>query len=136
MPSAIPGIRRYPYADYPLTYANVTGAEVHDDGEIYAAAMWRLRELWIQNIGATDSLFDHFVDGMNYTPSTPTYEQMRDGMLDAIAATAGGDVATRCALVWQAFAQYGIGYGASGVVSRRGTVKITPSSTALGDCSH
>ena len=31
------GIRRYPYDDYPLTYGDVTGAEVHNDGEIYAA---------------------------------------------------------------------------------------------------
>ena len=29
------GIRRSPYGSYPLTYANVTGAEVHNDGEIF-----------------------------------------------------------------------------------------------------
>ena len=80
-------------------------------------------------------MFDHFVDGMNYTPSTPAYEQMRNGMLDSINAT-GGDAAARCTLVWQAFAQFGIGDGASGVVSRRGTVTITPSPTARADCMH
>ena len=36
------GIRRFPYAGYPLTYANVSGAEVHDDGEIYGAIVWSL----------------------------------------------------------------------------------------------
>jgi len=38
------GIRRYRYAAYPLGYGDVNGSEVHADGEIYAAAMWRLRE--------------------------------------------------------------------------------------------
>ena len=38
--------RRAPYADYPLTYSAVTGAEVHNDGEIYAAIVWRLIELF------------------------------------------------------------------------------------------
>jgi len=59
------GIRRAPYASYPNTYSDVTGAEVHNDGEIYAAAMWRLHELFVQ-AGMTDSdLLDLFVDGMN-----------------------------------------------------------------------
>jgi extracellular elastinolytic metalloproteinase len=130
------GIRRQRYAGYVGTYADVTGAEVHNDGEIYAAAMWKLRQLWIDKGWPTDTLFDHFVDGMNYTPSTPAYEQMRNGMLDSIAATGGTDAATRCALVWQAFAQFGIGDGASGVVSHRGAVTITPSMATRADCSH
>ena len=40
------GIRRFPYAGYPLTYGAVTGQEVHNDGEIYAAVVWRLIELF------------------------------------------------------------------------------------------
>lgn len=130
------GIRRYPYGGYPLTYAAVTGAEVHNDGEIYAGAMWRLRELWLASGRTNDQLFDHFVDGMNYTPPTPAFEHMRNGMLDSIAATAGTDATARCVLVWQAFAQYGIGDGASGVVSRRGAVTITPSTVARSNCTH
>jgi hypothetical protein len=31
-------------------------------------------------------LFDDIVDGMNFTPAGPTYEQMRDGILAAVAA--------------------------------------------------
>ena len=129
------GIRRQRYAGYVGTYADVTGAEVHNDGEIYAAAMWKLRQLWIDSGRPTDTLFDHFVDGMNYTPSTPAYEQMRNGLLDSIDAT-GGDAAARCALVWQAFAAFGIGDGASGVVSRRGTVTIKPSIGIRTNCTH
>ena len=130
------GIRRAPYSGYPLKYSNVTGAEVHNDGEIYAAAMWHLRELWVTSGRATDLLFDHFVDGMNYTPSTPAFEHMRNGMLEAIAATAGGDAVARCTLVWQAFADYEIGDGASGTVLTSTTVAITPSTATRSDCTH
>lgn len=129
------GIRRYRYEGYPLTYANVTGASVHNDGEIYAAAMWRLRSLWLASGRSNDSLFDHFVGGMNYTAPGPAFEDMRNGLLDDIAASGATDAAQRCALVWQAFAQFGIGDGASGVVSGS-TVSIIPSTAARSDCSH
>jgi hypothetical protein len=130
------GIRRFRYAGYPQTYANVNGAEVHADGEIYAAAMWRLRELWLASGRSNDMLFGHFVDGMNYTPSTPKFEHMRNGMLDAINATAGVDAIARCTLVWQAFAQYGIGDGAVGTVVNSTTVTVSPSSVARSNCTH
>ncbi len=129
------GIRRYRYTGYPLTYSNVKGAEVHDDGEVYAAAMWRLRELWLGSGRSADALFDAFVDGMNYTAPTPTFEAMRNGMLDSIAATAGGDAHARCALVWDAFAQFGIGDGARAVVGST-TISVTPSTARRGDCTH
>jgi hypothetical protein len=130
------GIRRYPYAGYPLTYANVTGAEVHNDGEIYAAAMWRLRELWLASNRTNDALFKVFVDGMNYTPSTPAFEHMRNGMLDSINHSNPGDAAAQCALVWQAFGQYGIGDGAKGVVNSSTSVTITPLTATRADCTH
>src|SRR6185436_18130651 len=38
------GIRRAPYDNYTLTYSAVDGAEVHNDGEIWAAAVWRVKE--------------------------------------------------------------------------------------------
>lgn len=43
-----------------FTINAVTGADVHDDGEIYAAAGY-----------SNDTLMDLFVDGMNYTPAFP-----------------------------------------------------------------
>ncbi|HEY9240198.1 MAG TPA: M36 family metallopeptidase, partial [Burkholderiaceae bacterium] len=133
------GIRRARYAGYSRTYADVTGAEVHDDGEIYAAAMWRLRELWLAE-RSNDTLFTAFVDGMNYTPPKPAFENMRDGMLDSIFATrtviGDAEAAARCALVWQAFAQFGIGVGAKGVQTSTTTVTITPSNTARTDCTN
>jgi extracellular elastinolytic metalloproteinase len=90
------GIRRFPYDHYPNTYGRVTGAEVHADGEIYAAIGWSLFKLFA---GRKDALFGYLVDGMNYTPAQPTFEQMRDGILASVAN--GGNPADEC-LVWQA----------------------------------
>src|SRR6185503_10831661 len=114
--------------DYPNTYSDVTGNEVHDDGEIYAAAMWRLLELYQANGLTSDDLYDDFVEGMDYTPSTPAFENMRDGML-----TAATD-ATRDCLIWRAFAQYGIGQGAKGVIAKGGRLTVTESFVVPATC--
>ena len=103
------GIRRYPYAGYPLTYGSVTGESVHQDGEIYAATIWRLWELWQAAGLSKDLLLDYIVGGMNFTPARPAFEDMRDGILAAIS-----DPAHQC-IVWDAFSRFGIGDGASGV---------------------
>ena len=118
------GIRRYPYTNYPLTYGDVTGSSVHADGEIYAATMWHLKQLFNAAGLSTELLFAYMVDGMNYTPAGPAYEDMRDGILSAVT-----DPAHEC-LVWQAFAKFGIGVGADGRLSCKGlrcTVSITES---------
>jgi extracellular elastinolytic metalloproteinase len=123
------GIRRAPYAGYPRTYKNVTGAEVHNDGEIYAAVIWRLIELFGDD--RRNELFRYVVDGMNFTPSTPAYEDMRDGIL---ASVANGPKQTDCNLVWQAFAQFGIGVGAQGTVTADG-VQIIESFQVPDNCA-
>jgi extracellular elastinolytic metalloproteinase len=126
------GIRRYPYTNYPLKYGDVTGSSVHNDGEIYAAAMWKLRELWMASGRSEDALFDLVIDGMNYTPSRPAYETMRDGIL-----TAAETEAEDC-VVWNAFAQLGIGVGAKGTESCtifRCTASVTPSTAVPSACS-
>jgi extracellular elastinolytic metalloproteinase len=108
------GIRRYPYTNYPLTYGDVTGGSVHNDGEIYAATMWKLLELWEDAGHSQDELFDYVVDGMNFTPAGPAYEDMRDGILASVPTQA------QDCIVWRAFAQFGIGEGADGTASCRG----------------
>ena len=122
------GIRRYPYQNYPLTYKDATSGEVHNDGEIYAAAMWRVLENYVAAGLTADDLFGDFVGGMNFTPSTPAFEHMRDGMLQSAAGTG------RECLIWRGFAATGIGVGAKGTVSRRGTVTITESFTLPANC--
>ena len=105
------GIRRYRYEGYPLTYGNATGSSVHNDGEIYAATMWKLRTLWLGAGYTMDSLWDYVIDGMNYTPANPEYEEMRDGILAAMPTQA------QDCLVWDAFSQFGIGVNAAGTDS-------------------
>lgn len=124
------GIRRYRYDSYPFTYGHVTGAGVHNDGEIYAAIVWRMMELFGPSQRAT--LFRYVVDGMNYTLSTPTYEKMRDGILMSVQLSA---TPSNCSLVWQAFAQYGVGVGALGVVNSPSSVTITESFSVPASCN-
>jgi extracellular elastinolytic metalloproteinase len=100
------GIRTAPYHNYPRTYKSFAGTEVHLDGEIYGAIGWRLGELFSENGLTTGELLDYVVDGMNYTPANPKFEQMRDGILQA--APIGVDC-----LIWRGFAKYGVGVGAS-----------------------
>jgi hypothetical protein len=69
---------------------------------------------------------------MNYTPSTPAFENMRDGIL---ASVANGATPGDCSLVWQAFADFGVGVGAQGVVNGDGSVTVTESFTAPASCS-
>jgi extracellular elastinolytic metalloproteinase len=124
------GIRRDPYAGYPRTYGDVTGLQVHADGEIYAAVIWRLIELFTQETLPIATLFDYFVDGMNFTPATPAYEDMRDGILQSVANSLSG----HDCLVWEAFAQFGIGVGADGAVNGS-AVTITESFDVPAMCT-
>lgn len=102
------GLRSQPYANYTRTYGDIVGEQVHFDGEVYGAIGWRL---W-QNFEAAgrdaDDVLAILVNGMNYTPQQPRYEDMRDGILAPLT-----DVADRCR-VWEAFAHYGVGVGARG----------------------
>jgi extracellular elastinolytic metalloproteinase len=137
------GIRSARYTGYTRTYGDFSGSSVHFNGEIYAATMWKLRELWLAKYGAgaMDDLLTHVVDGMNYTPSGPAFEDMRDGILSSITNEAGPDAAAKSAarcVVWDAFSQFGIGAGADGQASCnvfRCTVNIAESFAKPSECS-
>jgi extracellular elastinolytic metalloproteinase len=126
------GIRTEPYATYSRTYADFGGTEVHFDGEIYGAIGWRLNELFNGNSRTTSDLLDDLVGGMNYTPSTPTFEEMRDGILAYVEAE--GSSSNDTCLVWQAFADYGVGVGAKAVIHGP-KVKITESFALPAECA-
>ena len=121
------GIRRHPYSNYPLTYGDVTGAEVHDDGEVFAAIVYDLKQRF--GTAKLNTLFNYYVDGMNFTPATPMFENMRDGMLES----AKGSAADSC-LIWQSFAKFGVGVGAKASISRRGAVTIAESFAFPASC--
>jgi extracellular elastinolytic metalloproteinase len=113
------GIRTAPYDNFPRTYGSVTGSEVHFDGEIYGAIGWKLLQLYqAGGLTSTDLLRD-VVQGMRFTPAAPNFQQMRDGIL---AATTTNDCK-----VWTAFAQYGVGNGATSTVSGSGVITVTES---------
>jgi hypothetical protein len=79
--------------------------------------MWKLRSLWLAAGLSEDTLWDRMINGMNFTPSRPAYEDMRDGILAAIDAANSSDVVKERCQLWTAFAQFGIGQGADGTES-------------------
>ncbi len=123
------GIRSEPYANYSRTYGDFSSTGEHFDGEIYAAIVWRLWQNFQAATITQDQLLTYLVQGMNATPATPSFEDMRDGILVAT----GGDAEHSC-LVWEAFAHYGVGVGASATVSRRGIVSVVESTTVPPEC--
>ena len=125
------GIRSLPYDAYNRTYGDVDGsAGVHMDGEVYAAIGWRLLEIY-QAAGLDKSvLLADLVDGMNYTPREPAYEDMRDGILDGLTASGNDE---RSCMIWDAFAEYGVGVGATGLAKGKAAI-VTESFDVPAGC--
>src|SRR6185436_11840258 len=106
------GIRRAAYTvpANPVhdSYADlgVGGFEVHRDGEVWAATLWDLR----QTSGA--AIADRLVlEGMKFTPCSPSFLNARDGILQADQSINGN--ANRCT-IWTVFARHGMGFSATG----------------------
>ena len=127
---AIHWILTAPYTNYGRTYGDVAGTQIHFDGEVYAAIGSRSGKIFQANGLTKDDLLDYLVDGMNFTPAGPTLKEMRDGILQSVANSNPGH---EC-LVWEAFAQYGVGVGAQGTV-RGQKVIVTESFTKPAQCS-
>ena len=121
------GIRTFPYTNYPRTYGSFgdAGFEVHRDGEIYGAIGWRMFQTFQSQGISKDVLLDYIVDGMNFTPAGPSFEQMRDRILQSVANSGSG----RECLIWNAFAHYGVGVGATGQV--KGNIVVVHQSFVL-----
>src|SRR5262249_40875639 len=119
------GLRSAPYTNYPRTYGDVAGTEVHFDGEVYGAIGWLLWQIFQREGLDKELLLSYLVDGMNFTPAGPTFEEMRDGVLQAVDNSGSGH---EC-LIWEAFAHYGVGVGAVGKV--QGSSVIVQESFAL-----
>jgi uncharacterized protein (TIGR03437 family) len=106
--NTVRGIRRHSYEDYPYTYEDFgnAGYEVHNDGEIWAATLWDLR----QSLG--QSVADLLVmNGLKATPCHPSMTDARDAILAADLATNAG--ANRAA-IWTVFARHGLGFSSAG----------------------
>ncbi len=112
------GIRNWNYATSPATYGDygydMSGPEVHSDGEIWTATLWTLREKILGAVGGdhvkASNIAQHLVtDAMPISPPAPSFLDMRDAILKA-AELRYGDRYT--ALVWKAFAERGMGVSA------------------------
>jgi uncharacterized protein (TIGR03437 family) len=102
------GTRRFSYEGYPLTYEDfgTQRFEVHDDGELWAAALWDLRTALGQEVA--DRLV---IDGLKATPCRPSMTAARDAILAVDAANGGANRAR----IWQVFARHGLGFSAGGI---------------------
>ncbi|MDY0908136.1 M36 family metallopeptidase [Microbacterium sp. CFBP9034] len=98
---AVNGIRSVGYDISTRTFQsyNTTSNSGHGNGEIWAATIYDISELFP---GGVEPLATLVLDGMKATPANPNYIDARNGLL---AADAG---ANTC-LIWTAFAGRGLG---------------------------
>ena len=109
------GIRGVAYTDDSLEYGDLcnNGApnpcQVHDDGRIWAMAMWEQRTALRQKLGAAAGKALHerlMIQGMLNTPDTPSFHDARTGYLTADVLDPSPD--NQC-LLWRVFADNELG---------------------------
>ncbi len=123
--NATTGLRRVAYDTSGWTYQSVcnAGCEVHRDGEVWATALWDLREVLVAKYGAggaarTDRLV---LDGLRSTPASASFLDWRDGILAADAAAGGAD---KCA-IWGAFVRTKMGVSAATAADQQTVTEAT-----------
>jgi len=99
-PDAGPG--GYTYGDFGLIAG---GPEVHADGEIWVETLWDLRRDLGQNTAE-----ELVTRGMELSPPSPSYLDMRNAILQADVVANGG---ANEGAIWAVFAERGMGYFAS-----------------------
>ena len=113
------GIRNWNYAESPATYGDygydMSGPEVHSDGEIWTATLWSLREAIRKTVGGdqvkASDIAEHLVmDAMPLSPPSPSMLDMRDAIVKAAELRYKNKYTD---VVWGAFAQRGFGVSAS-----------------------
>ena len=146
------GIRNYDYDQNPTTFGDigydVTGPEVHADGEIWTTALWDLRKALVARYGAAaggERAARLITDAMPLSAPEPSFLDMRDAILSADVDRYHGDTA---ALIWKVFAKRGMGASArsatgddidptpgfdSGVASANGTLVGTVVNSTTGE---
>jgi hypothetical protein len=120
------GIRRKPYSTDSsvnnYTYATVgTSSEVHNLGEVWTEAAWRVYWALVTQYGFDANLYNasgnagnqrallYILAGLQNTVCSPAFTDVRDGIIQAATDNHGGaDVCT----IWTAFAAYGLGVDA------------------------
>lgn len=112
------GIRNWNYAKSPATYGDygydMSGPEVHSDGEIWTATLWTVRSNILKSVGGNhrraSDIAQHIVtDAMPISPPSPSFLDMRDAILKAAELRYKNKYT---ALLWSAFAERGMGVSA------------------------
>ena len=101
------GVRSVPADQQNETLSNFDSARgPHRNGEIFGATMW---DVWTnyKNAGHNaDTALADWVGGMNFINPNPDFIDMRDGFL-------ANTPSSRDCLIWDAFAEHGMGVGAT-----------------------
>lgn len=110
------GIRNYDYNANPTTFGDIgydlTGPEVHADGEIWTATLWDLQKALVAKYGlakGSDVAARLVTDGMPLTAPDPSFLDARDGILAADVDRNHGE---NTDLIWSVFAKRGAGASA------------------------
>ncbi|MCH1548542.1 MAG: M36 family metallopeptidase, partial [Flavobacteriaceae bacterium] len=122
------GIRNAPYStdfsinDYTYEDSNNTAqvSEPHGVGFVFATMLWDLTWAYVDKYGFDPDLFNGnggnnkvmqlVLDGLKLQPCSPGFIDGRDAILAADMASTGGQ--NQC-LIWEVFANRGLGYNAS-----------------------
>ena len=125
-PTSGNGIRTQRYSTNPAvntwTYASINGMAVpHGVGSVWAQAAWEVYWKLVDRHGFDPNLFNgngnagnqrmmlYVVEGLKNTACSPTFTQVRDGIIQAAIDNHGGEDV--CPM-WEAFAAFGLGTNA------------------------
>lgn len=124
-PANGPGIRDLPYSTDPSvntwTYESISGAGIpHGVGSRWAQAAWEVYWALVDahgfdaDLGANTGAGNHRAmlyinEGLKNTACSPTFVDNRDGIIQAVTDNYGGE---DLCLVWEAFADFGLGTNA------------------------
>ena len=121
------GIRTQPYSTDPTlnthTYESIAGMAIpHGVGEVWAQAAWEAYWMLVNLHGFDANLYDPFGgagnqrmmlyvnEGLKNTACSPTFLNVRDGILQAAIDNYGGE---DVCFLWEAFANFGLGEDAA-----------------------
>ena len=100
------------YPRNPFVAVGTNCDQIHNMGEIWASALWEVRDQLVQRHGAgegTRRVLQYTTDGMKLSPLNPTIIQARDAILAAVSVSDPLDVGP----VYRGFAIRGMGSGAA-----------------------
>ncbi|PYT01452.1 MAG: hypothetical protein DMF63_00965 [Acidobacteria bacterium] len=99
------------YPRNPVVATSGSCDQIHNMGEVWAAALWEVRDQLIQRRGSIEGnrrAIQYITDAMKLSPLNPTILQMRDSILVAATVSDSTDVGA----VWRGFAIRGMGLSA------------------------